>query len=141
MKRFFAWLNSMSEKIRFLIAGGYNTAFGMTLFAVLHHYLQDYLHYQIILVMEHMVSVVNSFLTFKYYTFRSKGNAWREFKKVNLTYVLSLTINSILLYAFVELVGLHPVLGQVCSVGIVAVITYLMHKHFSFKEFPTTTSS
>ncbi|GBL44287.1 hypothetical protein SFMTTN_0082 [Sulfuriferula multivorans] len=122
-----------NEKIRYLLVGGYNTAFGYILFALLLMLLKDRVHYLIVLVISHVISVTNAYLAYKFLVFKTKGRWLHEFGKFNTVYLGVLAINLVALPAMVELLGTRPIVGQAWFVVITVIASYLGHKHFSFK--------
>lgn len=122
-----------NEKIRYLLVGGYNTAFGYILFALLLMLLKDGVHYLIVLIISHVISVINAYLAYKFLVFKTKGRWLNEFGKFNTVYLGVLAINLVALPAMVELLGIRPIVGQAWFVIITVIASYLGHKHFSFK--------
>lgn len=127
------WLQ-LSDKIKFLLVGGANTVFSYLLFCVLQYTLKDKLHYLTILILSHFISVFNSFVTMKYLVFHSRGSFVLEYLKVNVTYLVYLALNAILLFVFVEKLAINLFIAQVMCIVTLTVFSYLAHKHFSFKQ-------
>jgi putative flippase GtrA len=121
-----------NEKIRYLLVGGYNTVFGYILFVLLLMLLKDRVHYLVVLLVSHVISVSNAYLAYKFLVFKTQGWCLREFGKFNLVYLGVLAINLIALPAMVELLSISPVIGQACFVVITVIVSYLGHKKFSF---------
>jgi putative flippase GtrA len=127
------WFN-LDVKIRFLIAGSYNTAFGYILFCLLQFKFKDSLHYLIILVIGHIISVFNSFVTLKYLVFNSKQSFIKEYFKVNIVYLGYLILNAFFLYILKDLLKVNIYIAQfICIITLVGA-SYLSHKYFSFKQ-------
>ena len=122
-----------NEKIRYLLVGGYNTAFGYILFVVLLMLLKDRVHYLVVLVISHVISVTNAYFAYKFLVFKTQGKWLHEFGKFNMVYLGVLAINLMALPAMVELLSIRPVIGQAWFVGITVIVSYLGHKHFSFR--------
>lgn len=122
-----------NEKIRYLLVGGYNTAFGYILFVLLLMLLKDRVHYLIVLVISHVISVTNAYLAYKFLVFKTQEQWLLEFVKFNTVYLGMLSINLVALPAMVELLAIRPIVGQAWFVIITVIVSYLGHKHFSFK--------
>ena len=122
-----------NEKIRYLLVGGYNTAFGYILFVILLMLLKDRVHYLIVLVISHVISVTNAYFAYKFLVFKTRGQWLHEFGKFNMVYLGVLAINLMALPAMVELLSIRPAIGQAVFVVITVIVSYLGHKHFSFK--------
>lgn len=125
---------SVPEKLKFLLVGGYNTAFGYGLFCGLQYFLGAHLHYLIILILVHIISVFNSFISLRFLVFLSKGHFWQEYVRVNIVYLGYLLLNILLLYLLKDLFKINLFVAQlICIVSLVC-LTYVAHKKFSFKK-------
>lgn len=128
----------LPEKIRFLLVGGYNTAFVMALYAALYCLCGEHIHYIAILVVAHFISVANSYLALKFLVFRTSGNYKQEFIRINISYFYILVANFILLAGFVQILRTSPVLTQCAIVILLAIGSYFLHKHYSYKQHRTS---
>ena len=123
-----------NEKIRYLLVGGYNTAFGYILFVLLLIIFNSRAHYLILLIISHVVSVTNAFLAYKFLVFKTQEPWLPEFFKFNMVYLGTLLINLIALPIMVNLLTIRPIVAQAWFVVITVLISYLGHKRFSFKS-------
>lgn len=124
----------LPEKIRFLLVGGYNTAFGMALYAMLYWLLGESVHYVILLVVTHFISVINSYLALKFFVFRTNGNFMQEFIRTNISYFYILLANSALLTIFVQILLIPPVTSQCFIAVLLACGSYFLHKYYSYRQ-------
>lgn len=122
------------EVVRYLLVGGWNTLFGIGLFAVMFWCLQDWLHYQVIVVTAWALSVVNAYACYKIFVFRTRGNIWRELSRCYVVYTAALAAQMTGMWILVDGCGLHPIVANALVTFIVVVISYLGHKLFSFKK-------
>ncbi|MFT5703634.1 MAG: putative flippase GtrA [Rickettsiales bacterium] len=123
-----------NEKIRFLVIGGYNTAFSYGVFCLLELLFGLKIHYLTILVVTHFISVSNSFFTLRFLVFHSKGKLLHEYLKVNLVYLGYLICNAALLFVLKDLAHVNIFLSQLICIIILTILTYFLHKNFSFKN-------
>lgn len=121
------------EKLRFLVVGAWNTAFGYGLFAGLYLLFGKDIHYLVILLLAHAVSVLNAFLGHRYLVFRSQGPILREFLRFNLSYVGALVLGLVGMPFLIEACGLLPLQAQAILLVISLVYSYLAHKYYSFR--------
>ena len=120
------------EKLRFLVTGVVNTAFGYGLFALML-LVWGVSRYNYALVSGWVVSVCVSYTNFKLFVFRTRGTNWlAELGRSYLVYAASLAVNLAILNLLVQLAHLHPLLGQFASIFIVTIMSYLGHKYFTF---------
>ena len=59
-------------------------------------------------------------------------NFWQEYFRTYVVYGASTLANIVMLALLVELIGLHPVLGQLVATVVTAVISFFGHKYFTF---------
>ncbi|MBP0133173.1 MAG: GtrA family protein [Nitrosospira sp.] len=122
-------------KIRFLIAGAFNTAIGLALFPALYFLAAPMkLHYLVILIMSQVLCISSAFLTSKFLVFRTSGNYLREtgkFLTFHLTYFL---VNLAALPALVEFVGMNPVWAQTLFAVLIIVTSYFWHSRITFSS-------
>ncbi|MSP33457.1 MAG: GtrA family protein [Rickettsiales bacterium] len=124
----------IDRRIRFILVGGYNTVFSFALFCILQYYLGENLRPIWVLLITHIISIFNSFLSLRIFVFASKNNLLREYLKVNMVYCGYFIINAFLLFSLNDLLHLDVILAQFLSVLILTIGAYFAHKHFSFKS-------
>ncbi len=123
-----------SEKIRFLIAGAWNTVFGYFSFVILYYLFSPATHYMILLVISNILSITNAYLSYKFFVFKTKGNFMKEYSRFYVVYGAAFIANLMLLPVFVELLRIHPLMSQALIIILTVIISYFGHKHFSFRE-------
>lgn len=120
------------RKIRFLIAGGFNTVFGLTTFTGLYLLFSDTIHYLAIAVIANLLAITCAFFIYRYLVFKSNGPIIKEYFKMYAVYAVSFSINIVLLAALVETINLHPIAGQVIVVFVTVIFSYFGHSRFTF---------
>jgi putative flippase GtrA len=126
--------NNHQEKVHFLLAGGFNTAFGYFVFITLFYLLKNTLHYQAILALAYFIGFNCSFLTFKCFVFKSNKKWLKEYIKTFISATVIYFVNAISLYIFVEIFKISVIFAQALSIIITTISSYLLHKNFSFKQ-------
>lgn len=138
------------EPLRFVAVGAWNTVFSYALFAVLLLTLKPLLlpladssnstvawigehYYLTVQWLTWAVAVWQSTWMFKKLVFHSKGHYVAEVARSYFVYLPLQGFSSLSLWLLVSRAGLHPLLGQLFTVGIAAVLSYLGHKYFTFK--------
>jgi len=139
------------EKFRFLVVGAWNTLFSYVLFLVLLYALQPVLaplassdyaalawvgehYYLVVQWVSWVFAVPQSTTALKYLAFRSKGHLPTEIGRSFFVYLPMQAVSSFLLWLFSGLIGFPPAIGQLLTVGISAVLSYLGHKNFTFRQ-------
>lgn len=125
------WFN-ISRKIRFVIAGCFNAFVSYGIYAAYCFFMGDQT-YQTALVLSWVLSSVISFNVQKYLVFQSKGNWFKEYLKCGISWGLSYLINALLLEIFVKFINVFA--AQILATICVALVTYILFKHFAFKKF------
>lgn len=119
------------QKLRFLLVGGWNTLFSLLLFTLIFEVIQNY---KTTLVISHLASVLQSFLTFKVFVFRSQGNFLKEYIKINLVYLIYFVINFALLFVAIQILNIYAVTAQLFITCLMVILSYLMNKYFTFNN-------
>ncbi len=122
----------LNQKLRFLLVGGFNTVFAYGVFAALFELAK--IPYNPALILQYFITVNISFITMRYYVFQSHGNIKAEYVKAWTVYIGMYFFNAFALNLFVRVLGLYPLIGQAAYLVISTILTYLLHKYFSFRE-------
>jgi putative flippase GtrA len=120
------------ERFRYLLVGIWNTAFAYLLFFVLYFLLHRFVHYLVIAVITYELSVANAFVCHRWLVFKSRGPLLAEFLRYNLTYLGALTWGLGGLMFCVEILGVPPLISQVFVSTVSIVVTFVLHKKYSF---------
>ena len=92
----------------------------------------NYYNYLISLLISHLIGVAHSYIWNKYWTFKKTKSGTNEFLKFNLVYVVVFVVNVISLSFLVEILKFNPVIGQLIVLPIIAIISFIGHKYWSF---------
>ena len=125
------------------MVGGFNTAFGYGLFALLNWSftgLGSY-SYMYAAVLSNLIAITVAFLGYKWFVFRTRGNYLIEWIRCLGVYGSSMLISLAGLAVLVPVLrrGLHrPELASYIAAAIMMVVTvilsFLGHKNISFRE-------
>lgn len=128
-----------SEKVRFLIVGGFNTFLGYGLFVLLELLTGQYLGYFFSLYGSYLLATVVAFVLHRRFTFQvsGTGSVFVDFVRFQGVYVVSLAVNTICLPLLVEGLDWYPIVAQLVIVVITTLIGYFGHKLVSFRRPPT----
>lgn len=137
-----------NEKLRFLLVGGFNTAVSFLIYYGFL-YITDGKE-QLSLLLMNLININISIATMRYYVFRSTGSFWKEYTKAFSSYIALYFVNMGLLAFFVSVIhiseslpqdsilndvpNLNKAVAQICCVCIITVITFFVHKYFSFRK-------
>ncbi|MCL1801815.1 MAG: GtrA family protein [Promicromonosporaceae bacterium] len=131
------WTLVRDQRIRFLLVGGFNTVLGYSLFALFDFLIGDSLGefgYMLALVLSYALAMTVAFFLHRKFVFRVKGKLLLDFGRFVLTNMVGFGLNAVILPLMVTITGLIPLIAQAITAFIVAIASYLLHKHFSFRR-------
>lgn len=120
------------EQITYLVVGAWNTLFGYLVWALLQYLLGGVLHYLVIVVLAWPIAVVNAYLGYRTFVFRSHGSILRELPRFSLVYVGTLMAGLVALPILLHVLPYSIYVIQAGYTVVVVVLSYLAHKFFSF---------
>ena len=132
-KRFKEFWFKLPDKIRFLLIGGFNTAFSYSIFSIICFIIGENF-YQISLASAWIISSIVSYTTQRCFVFNVKGSIIKQYLKCCTTWFFSYFINAILLEVFVKVFSINVYIAQILATGFCAIFNYIMFKCFAFKE-------
>jgi len=119
--------------ILYLLVGGWNTLFGMGIYALLYNGFGGRIHYLVLLIPANVLAITNAFLGYKLIVFRTRGNIAREYIRCYVVYGIMMVLGAGLLFVCVEHLKFNPVYANAFCVLVTTVVSYFSHKHFSFR--------
>ena len=128
---------------RYLLVGIWNTAFGYGTFALLTALLDRYVpaSYMAASLLSSVLNITVSFLGYKWFVFKTKGNYVREWARCLMVYSGGIVLGLALLPPTVFLVGYltdrpraAPYIAGAFVLGLQVILSFLGHKTFSFKD-------
>ena len=122
----------ISEKLRFLLVGGFNAGFSYLIYSSICFFINESL-YQYALATAWIITSITSFFTQRFLVFNVKGNLFKQYLKCCITWFFSYLINAFLLEILVQNIGINVYISQILAVGLSAVFNYVMFKIFAFK--------
>jgi len=122
------------QVMRFAIVGAVNTVFGFCVFAGLQLAIGERVHYLVILLLSHVVSVLEAYVLQRWLVFRVSGRWWRDLARFWSVYLVALAINLVALPLLVEIAHLSVLPAQTIVMLGVALGTFVAHRSFSFRR-------
>ena len=123
------------KKLRFVIVGGINTVVGLSAYPLLFIALSPIgFGYIQILFISQIPCITFSFVTNKYFVFKTKGNLKKEYIKFSVFYMLIFIINLIFLPILVEILRINPIISQTLFVALIMVTSFFWHNLITFKS-------
>lgn len=123
-----------NEKIRYLLAGAFNTVIGYFLGVGAYLWLEKWMHIIYISMLANILAITISFLTYKIFVFCTPGNWVKEYLKMYLVYGFTAIIGTLLLWLFVDSCGLNIWLSQGLVLLSVFTFSFFLNRNFTFKR-------
>ena len=124
-----------SRGLRFLAVGVVNTVYGYLVFVGLELWLGDLLHYLVVLLAAHVISVLTAFVLYRRFVFTASGDpVLHELARFWSVYVVALGVNVVVLLACVDGLGLPVLLAQALALAITATLSFVGHGRWSFRS-------
>ncbi|MBC7596078.1 MAG: GtrA family protein [Kineosporiaceae bacterium] len=122
------------QRVAFLLVGVVNTVVGYGWFVLFQFTIGRYWGYLASLAFAHVFSVLCAFVLYRRLVFRVHGHVWRDLGRFELVYLVSISINFVLLPLLVEVGHLPPLLAQASIIFVTTLISYFGHTRFSFRR-------
>ncbi|MDD5698419.1 MAG: GtrA family protein [Victivallaceae bacterium] len=119
--------------LRFLLTGGWNTVFGILVYAGLYELLHEKAHYLALMIPANILAITNAYICYKLFVFKTKGNVIREYLRFYVVYGASIVMSFVLMFLLVDGLGLHPIVSQILCTAITIACSYIGHRYFSFR--------
>jgi putative flippase GtrA len=120
--------------VKFAIVGVSSTIIDWGIFYLLNYYFGIY--YLIAKGLSFAVSVINSYIWNRRWTFRSANpKKLHEFGKFMLVAVVGLVLNTYIMFLAVEKLHLRYIFGLIFATAIVMFWNFLINKFWTFKEY------
>jgi putative flippase GtrA len=142
-----SWISRITRHIppkqfgRYLIVGGFNTLFGYSCFALLTLLMSPRWAYAYILagVFSSFINITVSFLNYKWFIFKTRGNYFREWTRCVAVYsggmlavAVLLPVCVFLLRHLTPLYNSAPYVAAAILMIVNVVASFIGHKKFSF---------
>lgn len=122
----------LDQKFKFLFVGGLNTAFSFLFSIAIYEVSKTYFHILLIGLLINIFTISFSYITYKIFVFKSKGNWLREYLRCYAVYLKIAIINILLTWILVEFCGITFWVSQIMLIVSTAVLSYYGHKYFTF---------
>lgn len=94
------------------------------------------LYYIISNIIAYSISTLNSYLWNSKLVFKYSGDNLKETSlKFIILNIIGLTLNTIILYLLLDIVGLRKLIALVITTGIVMILNYFINKLWVFKKY------
>ena len=74
-----------------------------------------------------------NFLMHRFWSFQSKGNAWRQVFLYTILFFINLAAISLLMYVFTGMLGINPMISKVLVMGAVVSWNFILYKKVIYR--------
>jgi putative flippase GtrA len=124
--------DSARQRLRYLLVGIGNTAFGYTIGVGALLLLSPRLPTPVIGVLANVLTITMAFWTYRLFVFRSKAPWLPEYLRSFVVYGGSALVSIALIWLLVDGLQLNAWLAQAITVPAIVAISYLGHARFTF---------
>jgi putative flippase GtrA len=119
---------------RYLVAAGFNTAFGLAIYpALLLVFPSLRIHYMAALFIAQGLSLAFAYSSYKLGVFQTRGRYARELTAFLSFYGANYAANWIALPALVELAHIGPIVAQLIFSAVIMITSYFWHSRVTFR--------
>ena len=124
--------------VRYLISGGTAALSNIGFLFLLVHFF--HVHYLYASGIAFIMSIAVSFTMQKFWTFQDTPlhDVHVQFTRYLVVLLVNLALNTLLMYIFVEEMGLWYLYAQILATALVAIVGYFGYTYFVFRGRPTT---
>jgi len=120
------------RRVRYLIVGGINTVFGLSLFAALDLTIAPEVGHYVVLTIAQAVSIVVAHATQRRFAWLSRASYPRELARFSSVYLVAYLINLALLYLAHAQFGAPVIPAQVVITALLVAGTFMVHRVWTF---------
>ena len=126
-------MNLNNRFLRFIIVGCVNTFLSIAITTILYKMLQGYIITFFIVMISYVVAIFVSFLSQKFFVFKTRGNVLREYASSLGVYGFIAVISSFLIHFLVEVWYLNIIISQIAVIPVVILLSFVMQSKFTFQ--------
>ncbi len=128
-------MHNIFKIIRYIISGGTAAIVDLVILYMLVEKLN--ITYILSAVIAFLVAFIVSFTLQKYWTFGDDSKKINsQASKYFLVSAINLILNTILVFLFVEFLGLHYIISQIITSGLIALSSFYIYSLFIFRNNP-----
>jgi len=127
-------LSEMDQRALFLIAGFFNTLFGLALFSLLVTFFGTRAPAVVSVVITWVASVAVAFVVHRKWVFQVSGYVYMDLARFAIANIVLLLVNLGVVAILVDHYRLPPIPVQIGMIVFILVSSYGTHKSFSFRR-------
>lgn len=126
------WKTIITQFVKFGIVGFTNA---VVLYVIYYVLLRLGLYYIISYIIAFLISVLNAYLWNNKFVFRDSGEVFlKKILKVYASYTTTFILSTVLLYVWVDIIGVSEKIAPLINICITTPINFVMNKKWAFKR-------
>ena len=122
-----------TKGLRYILAGVWNTLFGYFTSLLIYDYYHNFLHILFIGLIANILNISMSFLTYKFFVFRTKNYWLKEYLRSYIIYGGVALVSLCMLWFAVDYLNMPFWIVQALVMSLGVLISYIGHDRFTFK--------
>lgn len=132
LSRQFDWKSLVLQFAKFGMVGISNA---IVLLAVYYTLLYVHIHYIVAYIIGFILSVLNAYFWNNQFVFKqARSTFWNKLFKCYVSYITTFIISTILLYLWVDVIGISEKIAPIINICITTPINFVMNKLWAFKR-------
>ena len=123
-----------NTKILFLLFGAINTIVGYLNSVIVYYFFKEDFSILTLIIFINIFNISFSFLTMKYFVFKSKGKIINEYLRSMLVYSGLFIVNSLAILTFYEIYKINFYLASFLATIFGVILSYYGNKKITFKK-------
>ena len=123
-----------NTKILFLLFGAINTIVGYLNSVIVYYFFKEDFSILTLIIFINIFNISFSFLTMKYFVFKSKGKIINEYLRSMLVYSGLFIVNSLAILTFYEIYKINFFLASFLATIFGVILSYYGNKKITFKK-------
>jgi putative flippase GtrA len=125
---------SSDVRIKYLVAGGWNTLFGMAIFGLLLAALEDKIGYIGVLSVATPITIVQAHAIQRKFVWHTSSLYGNELFKFATVYFVQYLLNVVLLLFLVEVASMRAFNAQVLATGVLVLVSFALNRKWTFSS-------
>ena len=116
----------------YLVVGIINTFFGYFGTLLIYTLLRNSLNTISILVISKFITISFSYITYKFFVFKTSGNWLKEYCKCFISYGASSIVSIFIIFLMVDCMAIQFWIAQLLAILITVIFSFFSHNYFTF---------
>ena len=117
--------SELNQIVKYILVGIFNTIFGIGLYTVVILLLGE-AHYLLLGFICNIIAITQSFFSYKFFIFKTKGNYLAEYLRIYVTNGTSMLTGLVMMYILVSLLKISAIYANIIVTGTTVIINFFI---------------